>query len=127
MIRAALALAAVAIVLPASAGQVRTYLEGDRYCPQGIPADARPLDGDGAIARARPMLPDRFCGPSAAVDGCDADAEFVGETFRVYFHQYKVRDGKHDWSRLLHTYVILDRVGNCLAHIPGTEVFDNMF
>jgi hypothetical protein len=58
------------------------------------------------------------------VDGCDADVERIADTFRVYFHQYKARGGRHDGTLLAHTYVILDRVGNCLAHIPGTGVFE---
>lgn len=70
------------------------------------------------------MLTDGFCGPSREVDGCDADVEQINDTFRVYFHQYKRRDGKHDWTRLAHSYLILDRVGNCIAHIPGTGVFE---
>jgi hypothetical protein len=119
-----LALLAAACALPAIAGPVEIYLEGPRYCPRDVPKTARPIDGDAAIVRARPLLPDGFCGPSRAIDGCDADTEELGDTFRVYFHQYKLRNGRRDWAQLDHTYVILDAVGNCLAHIPGTKQFD---
>ena len=66
------------------------------------------------------------CCPTASaartprIDGCDADAEHVHDTWRVYVHQYRLRAGRHDWQGLDHTYVILDRVGNCIANIPGT-------
>jgi len=99
---------------------VLEYRVGPRYCPsdrgQALPA----LAESEAIARARTLLPDGFCGPGGRADGCDADAELLHETWRVYFHQYRLRGERRDWQGLDHTYVILDRVGNCLANIPGT-------
>ena len=106
---------------PALAGPIEVTLDGPRFCPRDRPADAKPLATAEAIARARSLLPDGFCGPSREVDGCDVAAEVIDDTFRVYAHQYKRRGGRHDWTLLAHTYVILDRAGNCLAHIPGTE------
>lgn len=112
---------AAAFVVPAAAGPVEVTLDGPRFCPRDRPSGAKRLTQDEAIARARALLPDNFCGPSRDVDGCDVDAETVDGTFRVYAHQYKLRDARRDGSRLAHTYVILDGAGNCLAHIPGTE------
>jgi hypothetical protein len=100
---------------------VEVTLEGPRFCPRDRTAGAKALTQAEAMARARSLLPDGYCGPTREVDGCDVDAEFVADTFRVYAHQYKVRGGRHDWSQLEHTYVILDPAGNCLAHIPGTH------
>jgi hypothetical protein len=73
------------------------------------------------IARSRTMLPPGFCGPTTFVSGCDAEPEFALGAWRIYFHQYFQRDGRKDYGGLSHTYIILDRVGNCLANIPGTE------
>ena len=47
--------------------------------------------------------------------------EFANGSWRIYFHQFKMRDGEPDWGGLTHTYVVLDPVGNCYANIPGTE------
>ena len=67
------------------------------------------------------MLPADFCGPTVFVSGCTFDVENEYDTWRVYAHQYQDRGGRKDKGGLGHTYVILDAVGNCLAHIPGTE------
>ena len=112
--------AAIAAAAPALAGPVLVYREGPRYCPRDRGADGPAIAETEAIAHARKLLPERFCGPGPAVDGCDADAELVHGTWRVYLHQYRLRDGRRDWQGLEHTYVILDRVGNCVANIPGT-------
>ncbi|MDH4181856.1 MAG: hypothetical protein OEV46_07570 [Betaproteobacteria bacterium] len=116
-------MAALLVAAPALAGPIEVTLDGPRFCPRDRPAGAKPLTATVAMARARELLPDGFCGPSREVDGCDVDAEEIDGTFRVYAHQYKLRGGRHDWTLLAHTYVILDSAGNCLAHIPGTEGF----
>jgi hypothetical protein len=103
------------------AGPVEEYRSGPRYCPQGRPADAAPVTQAAAEAIARTLLPERFCGPTAFVSGCDVETEFALGGWRVYIHQYHVRPNERDWGGLTHSYVILDRVGNCLANIPGTE------
>jgi hypothetical protein len=36
--------------------------------------------------------------------------------------QYRLAGTQHEYAGLDHSYVILDRVGNCLANIPGTEL-----
>jgi hypothetical protein len=123
-LRISCAVLAAAMAGAAAAGPVHVTLDGPRYCPRDRPADALPLTEATAVARARSMLPTGFCGPTRTVDGCDADVEAIADTFRVYFHQYKARDGRHDWTLLTHAYVILDRTGNCLAHIPGTGIFE---
>ena len=115
----ALALAAIA---PALAGPVEVYREGPRYCPKDRSAGAAPISQEQAIARARTLLPDGFCGPSYFVSGCDVIPEFALGSWRIYFHQYKLAGEAHDPGGLSHTYVILDTVGNCQANIPGTEV-----
>jgi hypothetical protein len=117
---AALALALAAAV---SAGPVEVYREGPQYCPRDRPANAASINAAQAIERARSLLPPDFCGPAWSIDGCDADTEHVDDTWRVYLHQYRARSGRHDWSGLTHSYVILDRVGNCVANIPGTELY----
>jgi hypothetical protein len=110
-----------AIAAPALCGPVEVYREGE-FCPRDRPATAPPMTEAQAIERARSLLPERFCGPTLFVSGCDYLTEFTYETWRVYAHQYKDRDGRHDWGGLTHTYVILDRVGNCHANIVGTEM-----
>ena len=107
---------------PLAAGPVEVYREGPQFCPRDRPADAPRINEAEAIARARALLPADACGPSRFVDGCDAEAELSLDTWRVYLHQYKLRGTTHDWGGLTHSYVILDRVGNCHANIPGTEV-----
>ena len=118
---AALALA-LALAGTAAAGPVEVYREGPRYCPRDRPASAPVLTQEEAIARARTLLPDAFCGPSWFVSGCDVLPEFALGSWRIYFHQYKLAGGVHDPGGLAHTYVVLDPVGNCQANIPGTEV-----
>ena len=120
-VRVGLALVALACA-SAVAGPVEVYREGPRFCPRDRPATARVLTQEEAIARARRLLPDDFCGPSWFVSGCDVLTEYALGSWRIYFHQYKLQGGSHDPSGLAHTYVVLDPVGNCQANIPGTEV-----
>ena len=105
----------------AQAGPIEVLREGDRYCPRDREPNAAVLTEAQVIDRARTLLPADFCGPTAFVSGCDVLPEFAIGSWRIYFHQYRVRDGRRDWSGLTHTYVVLDRVGNCFANIPGTE------
>ena len=105
----------------AHAGPVEVYREGPQLCPRDVAKSAPVLSEAQAIARARTMLPAGFCGPSLFVSGCDADPEFELASWRIYFHQYYDRAGRHDRGGLTHTYIILDPVGNCMANIPGTE------
>ncbi len=105
----------------AAAGPVDVYREGPRYCPQDRPATAARIDARQAVERTRAMLPVDFCGPGVFVSGCTFDVENEYDTWRVYAHQYLDRGGRKDKGGLGHTYLILDAVGNCLAHIPGTE------
>jgi hypothetical protein len=105
----------------AHAGPVEVYREGPKFCPHDRPAGAPAITEAQAIERARTLLPAGFCGPGTFVSGCDTQAEFALSSWRVYFHQYQLRGGVHDWGGLSHTYVILDPVGNCYANIPGTE------
>jgi hypothetical protein len=121
-LRLCAAAVAAAFAASALAGPVEVYREGPRFCPRDRPADAPVLSEAQAIARARALLPDDFCGPSWFVSGCDVLTEFALGSWRVYFHQYKLQGGAHDPGGLGHTYVILDPVGNCQANIPGTEV-----
>jgi hypothetical protein len=107
---------------PLAAGPVEVYREGPRFCPRDRAGDAPALTEAQVIERARTLLPEDFCGPSWAVSGCDTVTEFALGNWRIYFHQYKLRGGVHDPGGLTHTYVILDRVGNCYANIPGTEL-----
>jgi hypothetical protein len=115
------ALAAALAASAALAGPVEVYREG-AFCPRDRAAGALPITEEQAIERARLLLPERFCGPTLFVSGCDYLTEWAYDSWRVYAHQYRNRDGRHDWGGLTHTYVILDRVGNCLAHLPGTEL-----
>ena len=110
------------VASPLVAGPVEVYREGPQFCPRDRTADAPPIGEAEAIARARALLPAEACGASRFVDGCDAVAEYALDTWRIYLHQYKLRGTTHDWGGLTHSYVILDRVGNCHANIPGTEV-----
>jgi hypothetical protein len=105
----------------ANAGPIEVYRDGPRYCPRDRDPHAAALDETRTIERARTLLPDRYCGPTALVDGCDVLTEKAMGSWRVYFHQYRLRDGRRDWGGLTHTYVVLDAVGNCYANIPGTE------
>ncbi len=110
-----------AIGTVAYAGPIEVLREGDRYCPRDREPNAAVLTEAQVIERARTLLPAEFCGPTAFVSGCDALPEFSTGSWRIYFHQYRLRDGRRDWSGLTHTYVVLDRIGNCYANIPGTE------
>ena len=120
--RVASAVLAAVFASGAHAGPVDVYRTGPRYCPNDRPAGARALSQAEAIARARTLVPDDFCGPTAWVSGCDAIPEFALGSWRIFLHQYKLRGDVKDFGGLSHTYVILDRVGNCLANIPGTEI-----
>ncbi|MCC6197458.1 MAG: hypothetical protein IT518_23650 [Burkholderiales bacterium] len=105
----------------AFAGPVDVYLDGPRYCPQDLPLSGPRITEAQAIARTQKMLPDGFCGPSLFVSGCTYDVENEYDSWRVYVHQYKDTRAGKDKGGLKHTYLILDRVGNCVVHIPGTE------
>ena len=117
----ALAVASAFLAIAAIAGPIETLREGPRYCPRDREPNAPPLTEAKAVERARALLPGDFCGPTSFVSGCDVVPEQALGTWRIYFHQYKLRDGRHDWAGLTHTYVVLDAVGNCQANIPGTE------
>lgn len=112
---------AVTLALPVAAGPVDLYLTDAKHCPHGIAPTAPHIGEAQAIERTRAMLPAGFCGPSTFVSGCTYDVENEYDSWRVYVHQYKDVGGRKDKGGLLHTYLILDAVGNCLAHIPGTE------
>ena len=103
------------------AGPVEVYRDGPVACPRDVTKAAPALSEMQAIARARTMLPEGFCGPSPFVSGCDVEPEVALGAWRMYFHQYRDRNGTKDRGGLAHTYIILDPVGNCLANIPGTE------
>lgn len=105
----------------AFAGPVDSYLTGPRYCPREMPKNAPRITEAQSVERTRAMLPDDFCGPSFFVSGCTYFVENEYDSWRVYVEQYKDIAGRKDKNGLKHTYVILDAVGNCLAHIPGTE------
>ena len=117
--RAAL-LALIGTASAATAGPVEVYREGPRYCPRDRAADGAVLTEAQTIARARALLPADYCGPTTFVDGCDVLSENANGAWRIYFHQYRMRDARRDWGGLTHTYVVLDPVGNCFANIPGT-------
>lgn len=114
------ALAAV-VTLPVAAGPVDVYLTGPKFCPGGIASTAPRITEAQSIARTKTMLPVDFCGPTVFVSGCTYFVENEYDSWRVYVEQYKDVGGRQDKGGLLHTYLILDAVGNCLAHIPGTE------
>ena len=104
------------------AGPVEVYRTGPQFCPHDRPASSRILTEAEAIVRARTLLPRDFCGPDAFVSGCDAEPEYAYDAWRIFVHQYKQIGSQRERGGLDHTYVILDRVGNCLANIPGTEL-----
>ena len=106
----------------ALAGPVEIYRTGPEFCPRDRAASAPALTEKEAIERARALLPRDFCGPTAFVSGCDADTEWANGAWRVFVRQYKQSGDRKDLGGLTHSYVILDRVGNCLANIPGTEL-----
>jgi len=106
----------------ALAGPVEVYRTGPEFCPHDRTADSPPITDQQAIQRAHTLLPSDFCGPNAFVSGCDADSEWANGAWRVFVQQYKRSGNRKDAGGLTHSYVILDRVGNCLANIPGTEL-----
>ena len=106
----------------AFAGPVEVYRTGDEFCPHDRAPNAPTITDQQAIARARALLPRDFCGPNVFVSGCDADTEWANGAWRVFVQQYKRAGERKDSGGLTHSYVILDRVGNCLANIPGTEL-----
>jgi hypothetical protein len=121
--RARLVTLALILACTASiAGPIEVYREGARFCPRDRDIHGAVLDEAQTIERGRTLLPDRYCGPTTFVDDCDVQTEYAIGSWRVYFHQYRLRNGQHDWGGLTHTYVILDPVGNCFANIPGTEM-----
>lgn len=105
----------------AMAGPIEVYREGPRFCPHDRSPAGIVLTEGQAIDRARAMLPADFCGPTYFVSGCDVVPEYSLSSWRIYFHQYRLRDGTRDGGGLAHSYVVLDPVGNCYANIPGTE------
>ena len=105
----------------AMAGPVETYRTGPEFCPRDRAASAPALSEAQIIERARSLLPREFCA-NAFVAGCDADAEAEYGAWRVFVRQYRVVGARHEYDGLDHSYVVLDRVGNCLANIPGTEL-----
>ena len=104
------------------AGPVEVYRTGPEFCPHDRMADSPPISDQQAIQRARALLPSDFCGPNTFVTGCDADSEWANGAWRVFVQQYKRSGNRKEAGGLTHSYVILDRVGNCLANIPGTEL-----
>lgn len=117
-----LAALVIAVAAVAEAGPVDLYLDGPQLCPRSLPATATRINADQAATRTQTMVPPGFCGPNAFVSGCTFDVENEYDSWRVYVHQYKDRGGRKDPSGLDHTYLILDAVGNCIAHIPGTPL-----
>lgn len=117
----AMASIAMGFAVIAHAGPVESYREGPQFCPRDRAYDAPALSATEVDQRAIDLLPG-FCGPSYFVSGCFAVPELVRGDWRVYIRQYRLRDGQRDFDGLEHTYVILDKVGNCLANIPGTPL-----
>ena len=105
-----------------AAGPVETYRVGPELCPHDRAAGAPELTEAQAIERARALLPRDYCRADAFVSGCDEEPEWAYGAWRIFLHQYKWTEGKKVRGGLTHSYVILDRVGNCLANIPGTEL-----
>jgi len=104
------------------AGPVEVYRTGPQFCPHDRGNDSPAITDQQAIQRARALLPSDFCGPNAFVSDCDADSEWANGAWRVFVQQYKRSGARKEPGGLTHSYVILDRVGNCLANIPGTEL-----
>jgi hypothetical protein len=115
------AVALLAVATFANAGPIEVYRTGQRFCPRDRVAGAAALSAAQAIERARAMLPDEYCGPTTFVSGCDVIPEYAIGSWRIYFHQYRLRGADRDWGGLKHTYIVLDPAGNCDANIPGTE------
>ena len=105
-----------------AAGPVDVYRTGLDYCPHDRATGSPTLSEAQAVERARALLPREFCDPGAFVTGCDAEAEQAYGAWRIFVHQYKRVGSRKERGGLTHSYVILDRVGNCLANIPGTEL-----
>jgi hypothetical protein len=122
LVRGTAALAAFAASIAALAAPVEVYREGPQACPRDRPPSSPQLDEAQAVERARALLPRDFCGPTYYVSGCETVSEFALGSWRIYFHQYKLRDGVRERGGLTHTYVVLDPIGNCYANIPGTEL-----
>jgi len=120
--RVVLCAASLPLSVAAVAGPVESYRTGPEYCPHDRAPSATPLTEKEIIERARTLLPRDFCGPNIFVSGCDADSELANGAWRVFVQQYKRSGNRKDAGGLTHSYVILDRVGNCLANIPGTEL-----
>lgn len=104
----------------ARGGPVEIYLDGAEHCPRDRPRNAPRLNAEQAVARTRELLPKGYCGPTVFVSGCTFDTENEYDSWRIFVEQYKLVGGRQDKGGLLHTYLILDPVGNCVAHIPGT-------
>ena len=94
-------LACVAVL--ANAGPVEIYREGPRYYPRDRDPNGIAITEAQAIDRARTLLPADFCGPTRFVSGCDVLPEYANGSWRIYFHQFQMRDGKPEWagSRIL--------------------------
>ena len=105
----------------AQCGPVDRYRTGSTFCPHDRSPTAPVLSEQDVGARAIELLPD-LCASSYFVTGCDAEPELIHDQWRIYVQQYKLRDGRPDHGGLDHSYVILDRVGNCIANIPGTPL-----
>jgi hypothetical protein len=120
--RVVLCAASLPLSVAAVAGPVESYRTGPEYCPHDRAPSAAPLTEKEIIERARTLLPPDFCGPNIFVSGCDADSELANGAWRVFVQQYKRSGNRKDAGGLTHSYVVLDRVGNCLANIPGTEL-----
>lgn len=117
----AVACVAFGVFSLAHAGPVEVYREGAQFCPHDRRDDAPVLSESQVNARAITLLPG-FCAPSTFVSGCDAQSELVFGDWRVFVRQYRLRDGHREFEGLDHSYVILDKAGNCLANIPGTSL-----
>ena len=117
----AIGAACALVAANASAGPVDVYRTGPEFCPHDRPESAPVLSETQIIERARALLPRDFC-RNAFVAGCDADAEAAYGAWRVFVRQYRAAGARHEYAGLDHSYVVLDRVGNCLANIPGTEL-----
>ena len=115
-------LAPMVVSTIAIAGPVEIYRTGPEFCPHDRAPSAPALSEKQAIERARTLLPRDFCGPNLFVSGCDADSEWANGAWRIFVQQYKQSGSRKEAGGLTHSYVILDRVGNCLANIPGTEL-----
>ena len=113
---------AVAWTVVVNAGPVETYRTGAQFCPHDRTENAPVLTEAQAVERARALVPRDFCGPNRWVSGCDSITEWANGAWQVFLQQYRVARNGKDYGGLDHTYVILDRVGNCLANIPGTEL-----